>query len=94
MKIHAPLLLVETKQLANRTVTAYSAIKTDLTNAGARWVNKAVVLDHHLTTSRGLNSVSPFNRAIIKLLVKTNEIKHHKISKKIMNILQKPFIDN
>jgi protease I len=35
-----------------REMTSYPSIKNDLKNAGARWVDKEVVVDQGLTTSR------------------------------------------
>lgn len=49
---HGPQLLIECDVLTGREVTSYKSIKTDLKNAGARWVDKEVVVDQGLTTSR------------------------------------------
>ena len=40
---HGPWLLVEAEVARGRTVTSYASIKTDLKNAGANWVDRAVV---------------------------------------------------
>lgn len=49
---HGPQLLIECDVLKGREMTSYPSIKTDLKNAGARWVDKEVVCDQALTTSR------------------------------------------
>jgi protease I len=49
---HGPQLLIECDVLTGREVTSYASLKTDLKNAGARWVDKEVVCDQALTTSR------------------------------------------
>jgi protease I len=49
---HGPQLLIECDCLTGREVTSYASLKTDLKNAGARWVDKEVVCDQGLTTSR------------------------------------------
>src|SRR5688572_6086792 len=41
---HGPWLLAEADVLRGRTVTSYPSIKTDLRNAGARWVDQEVVV--------------------------------------------------
>src|SRR5215475_5913372 len=48
---HAPQLLIETGAVAGRKLTSYPSLKTDLKNAGAMWVNEAVVTDRGLVTS-------------------------------------------
>jgi protease I len=49
---HGPWTLVETGKLQNRKVTSYPSIKTDLINAGAKWEDEEVIVDHNLVTSR------------------------------------------
>ncbi len=49
---HGPQLLIECDVLQGREMTSYPSLKTDLKNAGARWVDKEVVVDQGLTTSR------------------------------------------
>ena len=49
---HGPQLLIECDCLTGREVTSYASLKTDLKNAGARWVDKEVDCDQGLTTSR------------------------------------------
>lgn len=68
---HAPLTLIETKQLKNRRMTSYHSIKTDLKNAGANWQNKPVVIDKNLITSRKPDDIPAFNKAIITYLMST-----------------------
>jgi protease I len=49
---HGPWTLIETGKLSGRKLTSYPSIKTDLTNAGANWVDEEVVVDNGLVTSR------------------------------------------
>lgn len=65
---HGPLTLIETKNLKNKTLTSYHSVKTDLTNAGAKWKDKEVVIDNHLITSRSPKDLVAFNKAIITYL--------------------------
>ena len=57
---HGPQILVECDVLQGREVTSYPSIKTDLKNAGARWVDKEVVCDQALTTSRTPDDLPAF----------------------------------
>lgn len=49
---HGPQILIDCGVIEGREVTSYPSIKNDLKNAGARWVDKEVVCDEALTTSR------------------------------------------
>lgn len=49
--------------------TSTPGIKDDLINAGAEWVNEAVVVDRNMISSRSPADLPEFCRAIIKLLV-------------------------
>ncbi|HVY52953.1 MAG TPA: type 1 glutamine amidotransferase domain-containing protein [Gammaproteobacteria bacterium] len=89
---HGAVTIIETGRLENRTITSYAAIKTDLINAGANWVNRKVVIDHNLLTSRQPDDLPAFNKAMIKMFINANNIKHHNISSKLLDIMQKPFI--
>lgn len=65
---HAPWLLVEADAVDRREVTSWPSVRTDLTNAGARWVDREVVVDGHLITSRKPDDVPAFTRAVIDAL--------------------------
>jgi protease I len=49
---HGPQLLIEADSVRGRTLTSWPSVKTDLINAGASWVDQAVVIDDNLITSR------------------------------------------
>jgi protease I len=61
---HGPWLLVEADVLKNRTATSYPSIRTDLRNAGAHWVDKEVVTDENLITSRRPDDLPAFNQTL------------------------------
>lgn len=63
---HGPQILIETRELDGRRMTSYHSIKTDLINAGADWVDQAVVVDSGLTTSRNPDDIPAFNAKIIE----------------------------
>lgn len=70
---HGPQLLIETGMLANRNLTSYPSLQTDLTNAGAVWEDKEVVVDNGLVTSRSPKDLPAFNK---KMLEELSEGKH------------------
>ena len=63
---HGPWLLIETGALQGRTMTSYPSIKTDLINAGVNWVDKEVVVDSGLVTSRKPDDLPAFNRKMLE----------------------------
>jgi protease I len=63
---HAPWLLVEADVARGRTLTSWSSLRTDLRNAGAEWVDKEVVVDNGLVTSRGPDDIPAFNRKLVE----------------------------
>lgn len=49
---HAGWVLISAKILQGKTVTSTPGIKDDMVNAGAKWVDEAVITDGHLISSR------------------------------------------
>ena len=65
---HAGWMLASADILQGRTVTAFFAIKDDLIHAGANFVDKEVVVDDNIITSRTPDDLPPFMRSIIEKL--------------------------
>ncbi len=63
---HAPWLLIEANAVRGRKMTSYSSIKMDLVNAGAIWVDEAVVADAGIVTSRKPEDLNAFVAKIIE----------------------------
>jgi protease I len=70
---HGPQLLIETGMISGREMTSYQSVQTDLKNAGAVWVDKEVVVDNGLVTSRSPKDLEAFNK---KLVEEISEGKH------------------
>jgi protease I len=65
---HGPQTLIETGMIDGRTMTSYWSVKTDLINAGVNWVDKDVVVDNGLVTSRSPEDLEAFNKKMIEEL--------------------------
>ncbi len=63
---HGPWTLIDAGVVKGRTMTSYKAIKTDLINAGANWVDQEVVVDQGLVTSRQPDDIPAFNNKMIE----------------------------
>ena len=58
--------MIEADVVRGRTLTSYPSIKTDLKNAGAKWVDEAVVVDQSLVTSRNPNDLPAFCKKMVE----------------------------
>lgn len=65
---HAGWVAISAGIVKGRTVTSFVAIKDDLINAGAEWVDQEVVQDGNLITSRTPKDLPVFCRTIIAAL--------------------------
>jgi protease I len=57
---HAPWMLVEAGVAEGRRMTSYHSIRTDVINAGAKWVDEEVVVDEGVVTSRSPGDLPAF----------------------------------
>ena len=64
---HAPWELISADLVQGRTLTSYHSIQDDVRNAGAHWLDREVVEDANWVTSRQLDDLPAFNRAMIAL---------------------------
>lgn len=67
---HAPWVLASTGIAKGRTLTSWPTIQDDLRNAGATWVDREVVVDDNLVTSRGPKDLPAFDREMLQLFAK------------------------
>ena len=63
---HGPWPLIDAGAVKGRKVTSWPSLRTDLTNAGAQWVDQEVVTDRGLVTSRKPDDIPAFNRKMIE----------------------------
>ena len=63
---HGPWTLIDAEGVRGRTMTSWPSLKTDLTNAGAEWVDEEVVVDKGVVTSRKPDDLPAFNRKMIE----------------------------
>jgi protease I len=67
---HAGQVLASAGIVKNRTLTCVAGIRDDMVNAGAHYVDKAVVSDGNLVTSRVPSDLPEFARAMIEVFRK------------------------
>jgi len=67
---HGPWTVLEAGGAKGKRMTSWPSLKTDLTNAGAEWVDEEVVVDGNLVTSRKPDDIPAFNREMIALLAR------------------------
>ncbi|TXC91121.1 type 1 glutamine amidotransferase [Metabacillus litoralis] len=65
---HAGWVLISAKILEGKTVTSTPGIKDDMENAGATWLDEAVVVDGHLISSRRPPDLPDYMREFIRVL--------------------------
>jgi len=63
---HGPWVLIDAGIVRGRTLTSWPAIKTDVKNAGGKWINEEVVVDNGLVTSRKPDDIPAFNKKMIE----------------------------
>ncbi len=62
---HAPWLLIEAGIANGHSLTSFPSIKTDIENAGGRWVDQEVVIDGQCITSRSPDDLPAFCAALV-----------------------------
>ena len=72
---HGPWMLAEADVIGGKTMTSYPSIQTDIKNAGAHWVDKEVVVDEGVVTSRSPKDIPAFND---KMLEELGEGRHQR----------------
>jgi protease I len=63
---HGPWTLIEAEVVRGRTLTSWPSLRTDLSNAGATWVDEEVHVDRGLVTSRKPDDLAAFNAKLVE----------------------------
>ncbi len=63
---HGPWVLVEAGAVRGRKLTSWPTLRTDIQNAGGTWVDKEVVVDNGIVTSRKPDDIPAFNKKMIE----------------------------
>ncbi|MGH6990858.1 MAG: type 1 glutamine amidotransferase domain-containing protein, partial [Stellaceae bacterium] len=74
---HGPWTLVEANVVRGRKMTSWPSLQTDLRNAGAEWVDREVVVDHGLVTSRKPDDLPAFCRKLIEEFAEGRDERQH-----------------
>jgi protease I len=69
---HGPWTILEAGAAKGRTITSWPSLKTDLKNAGANWVDKEVVVDGNMVSSRKPDDIPAFNQQMLELFSHTH----------------------
>jgi protease I len=67
---HGPWTLIDAGIVKGKTMTSWPALRTDLSYAGARWVDQECVVDGMLITSRKPDDIAAFSRQVIDVISK------------------------
>ncbi len=70
---HGPWLLVEADCVRGRTLTSYPSLKTDIQNAGGDWLDRTVISDQKLVTSRNPGDLPAFGAALVETIARAVE---------------------
>lgn len=63
---HGPQVLISADLVRARQMTSWPAIEVDMRNAGTDWVDREVVVDNGLVSSRKPDDIPAFNREMIE----------------------------
>lgn len=77
---HGPWTLIEAGVVKGRMLTSWPSLKTDLTNAGAKWVDQEVVTDKGLVSSRKPADLPAFNRKLIEEIEEGRHARRRKVA--------------
>ena len=70
---HGPWLLVEADAVRGRDMTSYHSIRRDVENAGGNWIDREVVVDNGVITSRSPDDLDAF---VAKIIEEVGEGRH------------------
>jgi protease I len=71
---HAPWLLISAGLVNSKTLTSWPSLQDDIRNAGAKWVDKEVVVDGAWVSSRKPEDLPAFNQKFIEVIATIKEL--------------------
>jgi len=69
---HGPWTLIDAGGVEGKRMTSWPSLKTDLSNAGAKWVDQEVATDGGLVTSRKPDDLPAFNKKMIETFLEAS----------------------
>jgi protease I len=70
---HGPWTVIEAGAARGKRIAAWPSLRTDLTNAGAQYIDEEVCVDGKLVSSRKPDDIPAFNRETINLFSRAQE---------------------
>ena len=70
---HGPQMLISANAVRDRKITCWPSIAIDIKNAGGLYMDRQVIEDHSIITSRKIDDVEAFSDAIIRALTPSLE---------------------
>ncbi len=74
---HGPWTLIEADVVRGRRITSWPSLRTDLLNAGAKWVDEQVVVDNGLVSSRSPKDLNAFNPKMVEEIAEGAHANQH-----------------
>ena len=68
---HGPWTLVEADVVRERTLTSFPSVRTDIKNAGGKWVDQEVAVDDALISSRNPDDLPAFCSKLVEVFAQT-----------------------
>ena len=70
---HGPQMLISANAIRDRMITCWPSIAIDVKNAGGLYMDRQVIEDHNIITSRKIDDVEAFSNAIIRALTSPSD---------------------
>ncbi|HEX7813200.1 MAG TPA: type 1 glutamine amidotransferase domain-containing protein [Burkholderiales bacterium] len=75
---HGPWTLIDADAVRGRSITSWPSLRQDLLNAGAKWVDREVVADNGLVSSRKPADLPAFTRKMVEVFAEGRQLPQRK----------------